>query len=324
MAFVQRLIKVTVSLADNPQTNQPNTFAATGTSTVDLTGSRAQVRIENSGNPNSCQAEVKIWGLQPSIMNQLATLGLVWNLIPRNTIAIQAGDSQSGLATIFAGYILAAYGDYEAQPDVPYVLSCNLTGSNAAITVAPTSYPQPFSVATAMASIANAMGAGFQNSGNVNITLPPMYIRGSLREQAQKIADAANIYWGFPSGNVLEIWTKTGSRTTPSIPVVSPAGGMISYPAFTQNGIMVKTLFDPLLSVGSLFKVQSSLLSAIANAQPLQPNFASPTSPAQPFPTQWAIVKLDLALDTMLPNGEWCSIVTGYNPGAAGVLVPPQ
>ena len=43
---------------------------------------------------------------------------------------------------------------------------------------------------------------------------------------------------------------------------------MISYPAFTQQGVIVKTLFDPTISFGSLVQVKSSLLSAIASAQP--------------------------------------------------------
>lgn len=325
MPLVQRLINISITLAQNSQTNQPNTFNETGTDTVTLSGSRASVRIQDSGNPATCMAEVKVWGMKPSLMNQLSTLGLVWNLMPKNLITIQAGDSVNGLSPIFSGQIMAGYGDYSSQPDVPFVFSCNLTAAFATITVPPTTFPAPFDVATAMAGFARQMNAGFLNSGNVHITLPPMYFKGSVIDQLQKCADAANIYaklpFGNSNGNTLEIWSKTGSRTTTSIPVISAANGMISYPAFTQNGIIVKTLFDPLISVGGPVKVESSLLSAIAAAQPGQPNFTNPTGPSVPFPTQWVVTKLDLALDTMLPHGEWCSIVYAMNPGSPQALL---
>jgi hypothetical protein len=326
VGLVQRLIYISVTLAQNSQTNQPNTFNETGTDTVTLSGSRASVRIQDSGNPSTCTAEVKVWGMSPSLMNQLSTLGLVWNLMPKNLITIQAGDAVRGLSPVFSGQIMAGYGDYSQQPDVPFVFSCNLTAAFAAITVPPTSFPAPFDVATAMAGFARQMNAGFLNSGNVHITLPPGYYKGSVIEQIQKCAADANIYAKFPlvnsKGNTLEIWPKTGSRgTTTSIPVISAQNGMISYPAFTQNGIIVKTIFDPLISVGGRVKVESSLLSAIAVAQPGRPNIANPSGPSIPFPTQWVVTKLDLALDTMLPHGEWCSIVYAMNPGAPQALL---
>ena len=51
MSFVQRLIEVSVKLAGDPTTNQPATFAESGTDTVTLSGSRTSVRIQNSGAP---------------------------------------------------------------------------------------------------------------------------------------------------------------------------------------------------------------------------------------------------------------------------------
>ena len=251
-------------------------------------------------------------------MNQLATLGLALNLVPRNSLTIRAGQLVAGvpqLSSIFTGTIVAAYGDYEAQPDVPFIFDCNLGLSDAVNTTPPTSFPQPFDVATAMAGFARQMNIGFMNSGNVNITLPPMYFSGSAKVQADKCADAAGINWGTPNFATLEIWPRGGNRNTPNLPVISKATGMVGYPAFTKQGIIVKTLFNPLIAFGGLIQVESSLLSGIASAQA--------ASAAQTFPTQWAVNKLDMMLDTLLPKGQWLSTIYAYNPGYAKGIIPP-
>lgn len=320
MAFSQKLINVTVQLAPNTQTNQPNTFAESGTDTVTLSGSRTSVRIENSGAPADGRAQVRIWGMTPSLMNQLATLGLVFNLVPKNVLTIEAGDTAVGMATVFTGTIWAAYGDYQAQPDVPFVFECLSGAAEAVINVPPSSFQGSVSVASMMSGFARQMNLGFENNG-VSTQLTNAYFSGSAKDQAAKCAADADIKWGIINGNVLSIWPKGGNRNTTSVPVISPfpTGGMVAYPAFTQQGIIVKTLFDPRIAFGALVQVQSSLLSAIAGAQPTSPAAGG----AQTFPSMWAVNKLDLALDSLLPKGQWVSTIYGYNPGYARSIIPP-
>ncbi len=315
MAFTQKLITVAVQLAPNTQTNQPNTFAESGTDTVTLSGSRTSVRIENSGAPADGRAQVKIWGMTPSLMNQLATLGLVFNLVPKNVLTIQAGDSVSGMATVFTGTIWAAYGDYQAQPDVPFIFEC-LSGAAAAVINTPaSSFQGSADVATIMSGFARQMNLGFENNG-VSVQLTNAYFSGSAKQQADKCAADADINWGIVNGNTLSIWPKGGNRNTPNVATISPATGMVTYPAFTQQGIIVKTTFNPLIAFGSLIKVESSLLSGIAAAQ-------GGSSPSTTFPTQWAVNKLDLALDSLLPKGQWLATIYAYNPNYSRAIIPP-
>lgn len=318
MAFAQKLITVTVQLAPNTQTNQPNTFAESGTDTVVLSGSRTSVRVQNSGAPLDGRAQVKVWGMTPSLMNQLSTLGLVFNLVPKNVLTIAAGDSTTGLATIFSGTIWAAYGDYQSQPDVPFVFECLSGAADAVISAPPSSFQGSVDVATMMSGFARQMNLGFENNG-VSVQLNNAYFSGGAKIQAQKCADAAGISWGIVGGNTLAIWPKGGNRNTPNVPVLQPVpGGTISYPAFTQQGIIVKTLFSPLIAFGQLIEVQSSLLSGIAAAQP-----TSPVGGGATFPSQWAVNKLDHALDSLLPKGQWMSVVYAYNPGYSRAIIPP-
>ncbi len=338
MSFSQRLITVTVQLAPNTGTNQPNKFVETGGDTVTLSGSRTSVRIQNSGAPADCNAQVKIWGMTPSLMNQLSTLGLVFNLVPKNQLTIQAGTMGPGgtpnLATVFTGTVWAAYGDYSAQPDVPFIFECLSYAADAVLSVPPSSFPGSANVSDIMSGLARQMNLGFENNG-VSSTLANAYFSGAAKVQAQKCADAAGISWGIVQGNVLAIWPRGGNRNTPNMPVIAPPpeGDMISYPAFTQQGIVVKTLFDPTISFGSLIKVNSSLLSGIVNSQGSNRGGAKSLAPvaasqsmataATTFPSTWAVNKLDLALDSLLPKGQWMSSIWAYNPNYSRSILPP-
>lgn len=299
--LIERLITVSVKLASNTQTNQPNKFSESGKDTVSMSGSRTSVRVSNSGAPADGRATVRIWGMKPSLMNQLATLGLVVNLVPKNTLTIAAGDSISGMATIFSGTVYAAYGEYSTQPDVPFIFECLSGVGDAVAPAAATSFNGSTDVATVMSGLARQMNVGFENNGVTRQLMNP-YLSGSTMVQAQKVAEQAGIEWGIFNGNILSIWPKGGNRKTPNVPLISKATGMISYPAYTQQGIIVRTRFNPQIAFGGLVKVESEL---------------------KPASGTWAVNKLDLALDSMLERGEWMSTVFGYNPNYAKAILPP-
>lgn len=302
-SFVQRLLEVAVKLANNSKTNQPATFAGTGSDTVTLSGSRTSVRIQNSGAPGGSIASIDVWGMTPSLMNQLATLGLVFNIIPKNTITIAAGDADVGLSSVFSGTITAGYGEYNAAPDVPFHFEAL---SGLAESVAPavaSSFPGAGDVAQIMAGFARQMNLGFQNSG-VTAKISNAYFPGNLQTQMRACAEHANINAEVIEGNVLAIWPKGGSRTGGPIPLISKKTGMIGYPAYTQQGIIVRTTFNPQIAFGGLVRVQSSLRSVNDVGT-------------------WAVQKLDLALDSLVPRGQWMATIHAYNPNYPKPI-PPQ
>jgi len=310
MAFAKRKITLAIALATNSGTNQPNSFAESGTNTVTIENLRTNVRISNSGSPVDNRATVKVHGLNPSLMNQLSTLGLVFNLVPKNTLTIQAGDENTGMATVFSGTIFAAYGDYAAQPDVSFQFEC-LSGVADNVAPAPaSSFTGSTSVETIMSGFARQLGLGFENNG-VSIQLASPYFPGSVWSQARAAAEHANINWSVVDSK-LSIWPKNGNRNTPNIATISKETGMVTSPAFTQQGVIVKTLFNPLISFGSLVKIESFVIAGIKGAQP-----------ASNIPSQWAVNKLDLALDALEPKGQWLSTIYAYNPNYAKAIIPP-
>jgi hypothetical protein len=311
MSFTQKLLSVTVQLATNAGTGQPNTFAESGTSTVTLSGSRISVRIKNAGASVNCRATVKVYGMTQSLMNQLTTLGMVYNQVTRNQLTIQAGDANGGLSTIFGGTIISATPDFSAQPNVPFIFEV-LSGLAQATTPATvSSYQGTVNVADVVSSLATAMGFQFENNG-VTAQISSPSLTGSFLEQAKDICAHANVKLAIINGTTLSIFPDGGNRNTPNVPTISPENGMISYPSLTTQGIIVKTLFNPQITMGSLIKVNSSLLSGISGAQP-----------TSNYPSQWAVRKVDLDLDSLYPKGEWAQTLYAYNPGFARSILPP-
>jgi hypothetical protein len=162
------------------------------------------------------------------------------------------------------------------------------------------------------------MNLGFENNG-VSTKLPISYFPGNVWTQMQACAEQANINAEVINGSVLAIWPKGGSRTSVTlVPVVSKETGMIGYPAFTQQGIIFKTVFNPQIAFGGTVKLTSSVLSGVIAAQ--QDKNKSFKAPAD---SVWAIYKLDHALDSLVPRGQWMSTGYGYNPNYPKPI-PPQ
>lgn len=308
-SFTRKKIEVSVELASNTQTNQPITFAGTGSDTTTITDKRMSVRIQNSGAPSNSAAQVSIYGMTESTMNQLSTLGMVLNLVPKNILTIKAGDDAIGMTTVFRGTIVSAYADMAAAPDVPFILDCQSGLAEATGNVQPTSYRGSVPVSTIMSGFARQMNVGFENNG-VDVTLMNPYYRGSVDAQLKQCARDANINAEIVNGNILAIWPRFGSRTTVTkIPLIAapPDGAMIGRPSFTQQGIMVRNIFNPEIAFGAKVEIRTRE-AALAKAN-----------------GQWTIYKLDLALDAQMPKGQWSSTLYCYNQDSPNpVIIPPR
>lgn len=291
MALVKRIIEISVRLAPNTGTNQPVSFSGSGRDTVTLAGSRTSVRIENSGAPAGSKAHITIYGMTLDLMNELATLGMVFQIVPRNTIIVRAGDEQAGLTSVFFGTIQQAYADFNAAPEVPFHFECITGLADSVIPTTASSFPGATDVGTIMAGFAQKMSLGFENSG-VSVQLQSPYFSGSIMSQLEKCASDAGIKFYIDPGRLLAIWPKGKSRGG-AVPLISKATGMAGYPSYTQQGILVKTLFNPQVGFGGQIKVESAL------------------TPANGI---WNVIKLDHALDSQVPRGQWQSTISAFNP----------
>lgn len=321
-SFAQKLINVQFQLAQNtPGNTQPSTFSGTGSSTVNLIGHRTRARISNAGAPSGSMLDLSIYGLTPDLINQLTQLGVVGNVVSKNNVIVSAGTVQGGgdasaiaaatvqppqgLPIVFAGTIWQAFGDYKNMPDVALRVTAQTGLFNAVQPVAPSSFHGDTSIVSIMQGFAKALGVPLENNG-VSGSLSNPYFPGTLLEQIYQAADHAHIVAQLVDGATkLAIWPIGGSRTSvTNIPLISKSTGMIRSPSFGQNGwLIVETLFNPDVLFGGNIRVQSDVVPQ-----------ANKT---------WTVYKLDLALDSLVPNGEWMTTAFCYPANMPAGVPPP-
>lgn len=307
-SFQQKLIEVKITLSPIAAVaGQATTFPETNSNTITLSGYRTKVRIQQAGGVMGANADVSIYGLPPSLMNSLLQAGPQFNLLQGNSILVSAGTAESGMTAVFGGTIYYSHGLYSNQPDVPLRLICIPGGIWQVAKVPPISYAGPTSVATMLNACAQTAGVQFENNG-VSAQLSNPYYGGNLYDQIQRIADDAHVNAQFVDANTkLACWPIGGSRTSiTSIPLISPTTGMIGYPDFQSNSyVVVKHLFNPQVKFGAQIQVKSSILQG--------PNSSGP----------WTVWQLNLALDSLVPKGEWSGSAWCYNASVATPPAPP-
>jgi hypothetical protein len=109
------------------------------------------------------------------------------------------------------------------------------------------------------------------------------YFHGTAWEQAKACAKAANISFSVEMGKLV-IWPRNSFRKEAGPVKVSPETGMIGYPAFGGNGIVVATLFNPDVRLGGQIDVTSDLTPACGI---------------------WNIYGIVHSLESETPEGQW-------------------
>lgn len=291
MSLLERKMAITFTLGEGAfgESGHPDD------NTVTLSGQRMIAKIVKAGGNSMGTASLDIFGMTPSVMNRLSTLGMAITLVRRNTVAVLAGDDDVGLGLVFEGTITDAWVDTQSAPEVSFHVEAHTGLIEAVKPVPAVSYTGSTDVATIMSSIATQMGRTFENNG-VNVKLQSPYYWGSARSQAQDVANHANIEWVLDN-NKLAIWPKGGFRGG-AAPLISPQTGMINSPAFTSKGISVATLFNPSIGFGSKIVVDSFLVPARG---------------------EWIVYSLDHDLSANAPGGPWFTRIGAARPGTVVV-----
>jgi hypothetical protein len=217
VTFVRRRIDLTFNLGTG-------SFGETGATTVTVTDLRVSAHIQTAGQPSMGQLQLKVWGLTPSILNQLTALTPGAMLQRNNSILVAAGDDGSTLANVFQGTINNGWADLNGQPDSALNVTAFAGQFQKIKLAAPSSYPGSADPAVIMSNIAAAIEVPFVNAGVTGIRLATQYLPGTLWQQAQRCAEAAGIMWNSLDDGTLTIWPKGGTRGG-MIPLISPDNG---------------------------------------------------------------------------------------------------
>lgn len=286
MTFVKRALSFSFSLGTG-------SFGGSGNNTVKPPlGLWATAQIYKNGTPSMNQANIKIFGMDLSTMNQLSRIGVNPTQVRNNTITVMAGDEGGNMSLVFAGGIKECWPDFTQPTEAALVVEA-FTGLVANLKpVSPSSFSGTVDVAQIMQQLAGQMGYTLENNG-VSVQLSNPYLPGTARAQALAAADAANIYVVFDDDNgIMAILPRTGSRNNPA-PVISPTGEMNGYPTYVGPGqLALKTEYNSQIRFMGNVKVENSIVGG-ANGT-------------------WRVTSLMHDLSTM-PEGPWFTNIKGNN-----------
>lgn len=263
---------------------------------VTLSGHRVSASVNIAGGAGLGNAQVRIYGLTLSLMNQLSTVGKLPTMFRKNTVTVMAGDEVNGMAQIFQGTIIAAWADMMAAPDVAFNITAGAGLIEALLPIPASSYPGSADAAVILSNLAAQMGVAFENNG-VSVILPKPYYAGSARAQALAVVEHAGIEWNGIENGVLAIWPRGGSRGG-QIPLIEAGKNLVGYPTYTATGIVVTTEFNPVARFGGQVEVKSELTPACGT---------------------WNVLTLLHDVESQVPTGKWFSQMQLVAPGYVAV-----
>ena len=287
MSFVKRVVTLKLDYGTGSQ-------GLEAPKAVELTGHRVSVSIDVSGGIGMGMAQIRVWGMSLSLMNELSTLGQTVTLIRKNFVTVLAGDEGAALSQVFQGTILAAWADMSAAPEVCFNITAGAGAFEAVQPFRPLSYTDSAKAEDVLSDLAGRAGLAFENNGATAVLGGGPYFTGSARDQIMRVLDhARSEIIGVIDNGTLSIWPIGGYRAG-AVPLLSPDTGMVGYPSYTATGLGVTSLFAPAVRFGALIEVQSSLTPACG---------------------QWQVYKVIHDLEAELPNGRWFTQMQASKPG---------
>ncbi|EEC4901467.1 hypothetical protein G4M62_004403 [Salmonella enterica subsp. enterica] len=254
MSYVQRDITVEFTLSDG------RTFDNGKGNILTVSGAKCFATVTVYGGTAGTQITLYIWGLSPAHMADLSYRG-VWRPAQStaNEMRVRAGGR-----LIFEGDITDAYADYNQAPDIPLILTGQVSFNLRNQTAADFSAKGDVPVADIIRALASSAGLKFENQG-VSRSLSNPHFSGNLVQQMLDAASAADINIDLGDAEKVTIWPKDKARG-PAVHI-SPDHGLIGYPVYTMTGLSATTTFCPDLFIGRRVHLESSLPNVTGDYQ---------------------------------------------------------
>jgi hypothetical protein len=254
-------------------------------------GLRAVASIQVAGGRLGVQAQVKIWGLSMAQMNAYSSAissSIGGAGVNNFNLVISAGDLGTQLSEVMEGLIWNSSIDLGDAPESSF----NVTVAPlflAANPIAAQSQPGSQDVKTLIGSLCAAGNLTLAPS-SVKAVLRNQSTYGSVIDQVERVATAAGFSWKL-DGSTLSIWPRGGTVDDVVIDM-GPNTGMVGYPAYWQEGLIVTSLFNQQIQVGRQMAVTSSIPKANG---------------------VWSITNVQHNLTTMMDRGPWftTAVLTG-------------
>ena len=296
MSFTKRGLQYLIELnrGGTPDNSAPARFD-NGSTNIGIDNIRSVASIQSVIGGDTAyggRALIQLWGMKPSDMAQLSTLGFDQAKINKNKITVFAYDldNPGNPTEVFSGGIFVAHINYNAMPDVSLTLECYATIGQQTQMVPGTSVQGSGDVATMLKGICAACDppVTFVNKG-VSAQLANPAHSGSPAQQIADICTAAGVPYTL-SGDTLTVWTKD-TNVDGGVIEIGPDNGMVGYPEYTQIGIDVTMEFNPEVQLGRQLQI-------------LPPNVDNPL-PVPGVPGTFWINVVEHELSSEMPDGPW-------------------
>lgn len=242
----------------------------------------ADVMIRNGGMPSKEQCNVNIYGVGRETIKNFSFLVFNNTIVnPFNMLEIIADDS-----LVFRGNYISSFGDFSQVPNISLKL-------NAVVSYAESFEKKPNtvimasdnrSVESVFKQLADDMQFNYINGG-VNMKCPDIVLSGSSYSKAWQLAKDLGLRIVI-SDRIIAFAPK-GQPINKIAVNINKGNGLIGYPSFTQTGITFRTLYNPLIRLGYLVKIESDMPGADGN---------------------WQVKNINTNLSTKT-GGEWASEV---------------
>lgn len=231
--------------------------------TVTVSGMRKRIeglackcRVSKLGLPDKNKASVSVWGLSLDDMAAMTTLSFgPLRYASRNHMVIEAGERGGALSRVFSGNIMSAWADFNGAPDVEMKFEAMTGGYAALIAQSPVAASGTAKAAELCGQFARECGLSFVNQG-VDVSVDNSVYSGSPLEKAQAVAKQVGADLIIDDDR-MTLLPRGETLKGGSVAVLSPETGMIGYPTFTNNGITVKSFFNPSAQRGGQVKISS-------------------------------------------------------------------
>jgi hypothetical protein len=218
-------------------------------------------------------------------MNAVSNLGTNPARLTPNKIQLTAGDEVNGFSQVYFGSLLEAFVDTDGAPDIALNVQSVALYDYSLMPIPPTSFKGVVQVATIMQAIASQINFKFINN-NVTSTLTNPYFHGTVMNQLQDCADAANctLDTNAMMQGIVQIVPAGQSILNGPIPLISASTGMIGYPSYASTGITVRCIYNPAIVLCGLIQVKSQFPQASGT---------------------WMVAALSHTLESLTPDGAW-------------------
>lgn len=268
-------------------------FGSSDNNVITLQGFRASVEIDKAGGVQMSTLRAKIYGIKQSDMNSATILQWKPGYIIDNTIDVYAIDGEVE-TLVFSGNIVNSWGDYTSMPDVYFHVHAQAAYRSQLVAARPFSAKGGISADTVMGRIAKDMGLKFENN-NVNVMFTDVFLASTLVEQAKELAKAGNFQL-YIDDKILAITNRFEPRKG-LIPLISAKNGLVGYPTFDAIGVNFQALFNPSVTFGGAFKLETDI---------------------EPAAGQWTVASISYRLECEKPGGAWFMNIRG---NASGLVI---